>query len=109
MNVTEVIAAPDPPPKRWCLYVLRCRDGSLYCGITNDLTRRLDMHREGKGAKYTRGRGPLWLLGSWPQDDMSAALKAERVFKALGRAQKEKWLEENLQPFQKTRSLEELT
>lgn len=90
---------PLPPPKVWHLYVLRCcRDGSLYCGITNDLSRRLDMHREGKGAKYTRGRGPLWLLGAWPQADMSAALKAERVFKALARAQKEKWLEENLQP-----------
>lgn len=91
-------APAEPPPKVWHLYVLRCRDGSLYCGITNDLSRRLDMHREGKGAKYTRGRGPLWLLGAWPQADVSAALKAERVFKALARAQKEKWLEENLQP-----------
>jgi len=86
------------PPKPWCLYVLRCRDGSLYCGITNDLMRRLDQHREGKGAKYTRGRGPLWLIGSWDHADMPAALKAERQFKALSRVQKEKWLEANLQP-----------
>jgi putative endonuclease len=56
------------------------------------------MHREGRGAKYTRGRGPLWLLGSWPQDDMPTSLRAERRFKALSRVQKEKWLEANLQP-----------
>ncbi len=101
MSISASPAPDEANPiqaKTWCLYVLRCRDGSLYCGITNDLHRRLDMHREGKGAKYTRGRGPLWLLGSWPHGDMPAALKAERVFKALNRAQKEKWLEANLQP-----------
>lgn len=84
--------------KAWCLYVLRCADGSLYCGITNDLAQRFDKHRNGKGARYTRGRGPLWLIGSWLQPDMSSALKAERLFKALSRNQKERWLEENLQP-----------
>lgn len=89
---------PDPAPAVWSLYVIRCGDGSLYCGITNDMTRRLAMHRDGKGARYTRGRGPLWLLGAWPQADRPAALRAELAFKKLGRAQKEKWLEENLQP-----------
>lgn len=96
--MSEVETPSEVPDKDWCLYVLRCRDGSLYCGITNDLMKRLDMHREGKGAKYTRGRGPVWLLGSWPHPDKSAALKAELVFKAQSRAQKERWLEANLQP-----------
>jgi len=97
-HVNQTAEAATALEKTWCLYVLRCRDGSLYCGITNDLPKRLDMHREGKGAKYTRGRGPLWLIGSWSHEDMSAALKAERVFKSLSRPQKEKWLEAHLQP-----------
>ncbi|SKB06907.1 putative endonuclease [Prosthecobacter debontii] len=92
------LSAASEVSKPWCLYVLRCRDGSLYCGITNDLYQRLDKHQQGKGARYTRGRGPLWLLGSWPQVDMPTALRAERAFKALSKAQKEKWLEEHLQP-----------
>lgn len=71
------------------LYVLRCRDGSLYCGITNDLPRRLDQHQRGKAARYTRGRGPVTLLKSWPAAGHSAALKAERAFKRLSRAEKE--------------------
>ena len=46
----------------WQLYILRCGDGTLYTGITDDLPRRLKAHRSGKGAKYTRGRGPLELV-----------------------------------------------
>ena len=45
----------------WYLYILRCGDGSLYTGITTDVPRRLEAHRQGKGAKYTRGRAPLTL------------------------------------------------
>lgn len=71
------------------LYVLRCQDGTLYCGITNNLVRRLAMHESGKGARYTRGRGPLVLLKSWPAVNVSAALKAERAFKKLTREAKE--------------------
>lgn len=80
------------PPKLWVLYVLRCSDDSLYCGITNDLPRRLQQHNLGKGARYTRGRGPLVLIKSWPAVSMSAALKAERAFKKLSRTEKEKKL-----------------
>ncbi len=80
------------PPRTWVLYVLRCRDGTLYCGITNDLTRRLDQHNRGKGARYTRGRGPVLLLKSWSAVNQSAALKAELAFKALSREAKEKKL-----------------
>ena len=75
--------------KKWCLYVLQCGDGTLYCGITNDLERRIAQHRTGKGARYTRGRGPLKLLRSWPQKNKSAALKAEIAFKRLTRTAKD--------------------
>lgn len=93
--------APSGVPQTWHLYVIRCGDGSLYCGITNDVPRRLDMHREGKGARYTRGRGPLWLLGAWAHEGRPAALRAELAFKKLSRAHKEKWLEDHLQPLGK--------
>lgn len=46
------------------VYMLRCKDGSLYTGWTNDLEHRLAMHNSGRGAKYTRGRGPLELVYS---------------------------------------------
>ena len=76
--------------KTWVLYVLKCNDGTLYCGITNDLARRLAQHNAGKGARYTKGRGPLVVLKSWPAASMSAALKAERAFKALNKQAKQK-------------------
>jgi predicted GIY-YIG superfamily endonuclease len=76
----------DAPP--WQLYVLRCGDGSLYCGITTDLERRLRAHSAGRGARYTRGRGPLALLRVWPCSDESAARCAEARFKRLRRARK---------------------
>lgn len=82
-------AAKAKPARKWHLYVLLCKDGTLYCGITNDLTRRIAQHNAGKGARYTRGRGPLSLLRSWPQKSKSAALKAEFSFKKLSRAAKE--------------------
>jgi len=78
------------PAKQWVLYVLRCKDKSLYCGITNDLTRRIEQHNCGKGARYTKGRGPVVLMKSWRAVNMSAALKAERAFKALSRLAKGK-------------------
>jgi len=82
----------SPPEKKWVLYVLRCGDDTLYCGITNDLVNRVKQHNAGKGARYTRGRGPLVVLKSWPAVSMSAALKAERAFKKLTRVEKEKKL-----------------
>lgn len=90
--MTDVPRIDSLPAPRWVLYVLRCGDDTLYCGITNDLTRRLDMHNRGKGARYTRGRGPVVLKKSWPATSMSAALKAERAFKKLTRLAKEKKL-----------------
>ena len=75
---------------KWYLYILRCGDGTLYTGITTDVEKRLEQHRSGKGAKYTRGRGPLELVYQEELEDHSQALKREYVMKALKRPQKEK-------------------
>ena len=72
----------------WTVYLLRCKDDTLYCGITNDLNHRLEMHRTGKGAKYIRGRGPLELVYTDSCQDKSAALKREREIKSLPREKK---------------------
>ena len=74
----------------WKLYILRCGDGTLYTGITTDVEKRLEAHRSGKGAKYTRGRGPLELVYSEECGDHSAALKRELEIKALTREEKQK-------------------
>lgn len=72
----------------WQLYILRCRDGSLYTGITTDVSARLEAHNAGRGAKYTRGRGPLELVYTEECPDHSAALKRELQVKAMTREQK---------------------
>ena len=72
----------------WYLYILRCGDDTLYTGITNDISARLKAHASGKGAKYTRGRGPLELVYQEQQESYSAALKREPQVKQLTRAQK---------------------
>ena len=74
----------------WYLYILRCGDGTLYTGITTDVEKRLAAHRAGKGAKYTRGRGPLELVYREELPDRSAALKREHEVKTLPRQEKEK-------------------
>ena len=73
----------------WYLYILRCRDGSLYTGITTDVDKRFEAHCTGKGAKYTRGRGPLELVYREECGDHSAALKREIAVKKLQRRDKE--------------------
>ena len=72
----------------WHLYILRCKDGSLYTGITTDVEKRLEAHRSGKGAKYTRGRAPLELVYREECGDHSQALKRELEIKALPRDKK---------------------
>lgn len=61
----------------WSLYILKCRDGSLYTGITKDLERRLKMHQDGKASRYTRTRGPVEMLYSEKCGDRSCALIRE--------------------------------
>lgn len=75
--------------QNWYLYILRCKDGSLYTGITTDVDKRFEAHSTGKGAKYTRGRGPLELVYREACGDHSAALKRELEVKALTRQGKE--------------------
>ena len=70
------------------VYLLRCRDGSLYTGITNDLARRLAAHRAGKASAYTRSRRPLRLVYREAARDRSAALRREAAIKRLTRKAK---------------------
>lgn len=80
------------------LYILRCGDDTLYTGTTDDVERRLKAHREGKGAKYTRGRGPLEVVYREELSDKSAALKRECAVKRLSRAEKLKLIENGERP-----------
>ncbi|MFA6013769.1 MAG: GIY-YIG nuclease family protein [Gallionellaceae bacterium] len=72
----------------WFCYILQCADATLYCGITNDLEKRLAAHNAGEGAKYTRGRIPLSMLYHEACADKSAALKREIQIKRLSRTNK---------------------
>ena len=83
--------------KQWTLYILECGDGTLYTGITDDLERRLKAHEQGKGAKYTRGRGPLTLRYQESLADKSTALKREYEVKRLRKTDKLALINEKLQ------------
>lgn len=75
--------------KQPCVYMLRCCDGTLYTGWTNDIESRLSSHSRGTGAKYTRGRRPVTLVYLEKLPDKSAALKREAAIKKMKRPQKE--------------------
>jgi putative endonuclease len=70
------------------VYLLRCRDGSLYCGWTTDLGRRLAAHRSGTASRYTRSRRPVELALALPAADRPAAMREEARIKRLPRAAK---------------------
>lgn len=70
------------------VYILQCGDGTYYTGSTTDLERRLAAHAGGRGAKYTRGRGPLRLVYREEVESWPAALRREAAIKKLTRAQK---------------------
>ena len=72
----------------WTVYILRCADGTLYTGITNDLERRLAEHESGQGAKYTKGRGPLKLMYQEICQGRGLASKREMEIKSLDRKAK---------------------
>jgi len=72
----------------WFVYILRCADASLYTGISNDVAARVAAHTAGKGAKYTRGRGPVQLIWQERQLSRSDALKREAEIKRMPRASK---------------------
>ena len=72
----------------WSVYILKCADGTLYTGITPDLPRRLATHETGKGAKYTKGRGPFEMIFSESHPNKSSAARREAEIKSLNRNQK---------------------
>jgi putative endonuclease len=79
-----VAAAAGP----WSVYLARCADGTLYCGIARDVAARIAAHDAGTGAKYTRRRGPLAVLLVRRCPDKGAALRLEHAIKQLPRAAK---------------------
>lgn len=84
------MAAPSPV---WHLYLLLCRDGSYYAGITNDLDARFQAHVAGKGARYTRAHPPERILASRAYPDRASASRAEWEIKRLPKARKLAWLQ----------------
>lgn len=72
-----------PRGMRWYVYILRCADATLYTGVTNSVTARLDAHNAGRGAKYTRGRRPVELVYVETVDGRGAALRREAQIKRL--------------------------
>lgn len=74
----------------WFVYIARCADDTLYCGITNDLIARLAAHNAGKGARYTRSRTPIEIVVSRRCMTKSSALRLEYRVKQLARPEKER-------------------
>ena len=72
------------------VYILKCVDGSFYCGYTNNVEKRFEKHKSGKGAKYTRSRLPLEIVYIEEFETKSDALKRECRIKAMSRVQKER-------------------
>lgn len=84
---------PKNPTETWFLYIVRCADGSLYTGIARDVQARIAAHDAGKGARYTRGRGPLTLCAVRRFRSKGAALSLEHAIKQLARSDKERLIE----------------
>jgi len=78
----------------WFIYLVRCRNGNLYTGISTDVTRRFTEHQAGKGAKYLRGKGPLELVYQQRVGSRSEALKAEIAVKKMPKQAKERMLKQ---------------
>ena len=76
----------------WWVYIAECNDGSYYCGITNNLPRRFKQHNTGRGAKYTRGRGPIELKIAVQVENKSNALRIEAQVKKKTKNKKIKFL-----------------
>ncbi len=83
----------DSQSERWFVYIVECRDGSLYTGITNDLERRVREHNEGGGARYTRSRRPVTLRYQEQVGGRSDALVRECALKLLTRKEKDQLIQ----------------
>jgi putative endonuclease len=84
-------AARTAPSRRWFVYMLLCRGGRIYTGVTPDVAARFAAHRAGRGAAFTRGFPPLRVLGARACAGRGAALKAEHALKQLDPAAKRRW------------------
>ena len=101
-------AAGNPPapslrkPRKavssWRLYLIECRNGAFYAGVTNDLARRYAQHVAGKGARYTRANPPVRLVGSRPYPDRGAAMRAEHAIRQLPKMTKPAFLRKRGRP-----------
>lgn len=80
--------SPVDHPPHWWIYILKCKDESLYTGITTDLERRFDQHNKGTASRYTRTRTPVKMVYTEMVNDKSSALKREYAIKQLTRAEK---------------------
>lgn len=72
----------------WCVYLIECNDNSYYCGVTNNLDKRFKAHEAGKGAKYTKGRGPLKLIAHTDHLSRSEAQQLEYKIKKMKKSDK---------------------
>jgi len=80
----------------WFVYLIECKDGSIYTGITNDVAARYAAHVAGKGARYTRSHPPQRLLATFAHDDRAAAARAEYAIKQLSAQEKRRLCEAQL-------------
>lgn len=80
------------------MYILECRGGKLYAGITTDVGRRFSTHSRGKGAAYTRMNPPVRVLGALPFETRSEATRAEAALKRMPRVEKLRWVREHPWP-----------
>jgi len=89
LGKSEPNKSAQDTPVEWFIYLVRCRNGHLYTGISTDVTRRFAEHQRGKGAKYLRGKGPLKLVYQKYVGSRSDALKAEIMVKRMSKEAKE--------------------
>jgi putative endonuclease len=97
-DITGYMPMPkvDAIPKQWCVYMVRCDDGTLYTGITNDIERRISEHNSDKGgAKYTRPRQPVELVYMAIAESRSAAAKREYQIKRMPLIEKRRLVNES--------------
>ena len=88
-GMIEAERKADPSAATWYVYILRCADGSLYTGITKDVSRRCEQHNAGTASRYTRSRLPVSVVYHETSVTHSLALKREAAIKAMSRQEKE--------------------
>lgn len=94
--------------EKWIVYIVRCADGSLYTGITKDVTRRCQQHNAGTASRYTRSRRPVKLIYQEAHPDQSSALKREAAIKAMNRREKLTMIHQRKKPAKRVREIARL-